>query len=77
MIEPGNVRYTTYALLLFKKEEKQIDKTYLHREAERFGLENQVKGMLEFLQMHVRPEGQPLPTWSDFADKARDYGVKA
>jgi hypothetical protein len=75
LIEPGNVRYSTYALLLLKKTEKQIDKTYLSREAKHFGLENQVKGMLELLQTHIRAEGQPLPTWGDFADKARDYGV--
>lgn len=75
LIEPGNMRYSTYALLLLKKIEKQIDKTYLIREAERLGLESQVGGMLEFLQTHIRSEGQPLPTWEDFAEKARDYGV--
>ena len=77
LIEPGNVRYSTYALLLLKKTEKQIDKTYLIREAKRLGLENQVGGMLEFLQTHKRREGQPLPTWGDFAEKACDYGMKA
>lgn len=76
LIEPGNVRYSTYTLLLIKKTEEQIDKTYLLREAQHFGLENQVKGMFEFLETHIRPEGQPLPTWNDFAEKARDYGVK-
>jgi biotin operon repressor len=75
LIEPGNVRYSTYALLLLKKEEKQIDKKYLLREAECVGLENQIEGMLEFLQTHTRSEGQSLPTWNDFAEKARDYGV--
>ncbi|MCL5949954.1 MAG: hypothetical protein M1490_05700 [Candidatus Bathyarchaeota archaeon] len=77
LIEPGNVRYSTYSLLLLKKTEKQIDKTYLIREAEHIGLETQIESMLEFLQTHIRPEGQPLPTWSDFAEKARDYGVMA
>lgn len=77
LLEQDNVRYSTYALLLLKKTEEQIDKTYLLREAEHFGLENQVKGMLEFLQTHIRSEGQPLPTWGEFVDKARDYGVTA
>jgi DNA-binding HxlR family transcriptional regulator len=75
LIEPGSVRYSTYALLLLKKTEKQTDKAYLIREAELLGLETQSEGMLEFLQTHIRPEGQPLPSWSDFAEKARDYGV--
>ena len=77
VVEPGNVRYTTYALLLLKKTEKEIDKTYLLKEAERFGLKNQVIGMLEFLETHRRPEGQPLPTWNEFITKANDYGVIA
>lgn len=75
LIEPGSVRYSTYALLLLKKTEKQIDKTYLIREAEHLGLEHQVTGMLDFLQTHMRPEGHSLPTWVDFVEKARDYGV--
>ncbi len=77
LLELDSVRYSTYALLLLKKAEKQIGKTYLLREAERLGLEKQVEGMLEFLQTHIRPEGQLLPTWGDFAEKARDYGVEA
>jgi DNA-binding transcriptional ArsR family regulator len=75
LIEPGNVRYSTYALLLLKKTEKQIDKKYLMNEAKRLGLETQIEGMLEFLQTHIRVEGQSLPTWNDFTEKARDYGV--
>ena len=77
LLEQGNVRYASYALLLLKKTEKQIDKTYLLREAEHYGLEDQVKGMLEFLQTHIRPQEQTLPSWNDFAEKARGYGVTA
>jgi len=77
LAEPGNVRYTTYALLLLKKTEKDIDKTYLLTEAERFGLKNQVLGMLEFLETHTRPEGQSLPTWNEFFLSAKDYGIMA
>jgi len=77
LIGPDSTRYTTYALLLLKKTEEQIDKTYLLKEAEHYALENQAKSMLGFLQTRIRPEGQPLPTWNDFAEKARDYRVKA
>ena len=75
LIEPGNVRYATYAVLLLKKTEKQLDRTYLKTEAKRLGLENQTENMLKFLQTHKRPEGQMLPTWDDFEEKAHDYGV--
>jgi hypothetical protein len=60
---------------LLKKLEKQIDQTYLQREAKHYGLENQVKSMLKFLQTHTRPDGQALPVWEDFAEKAHEYGV--
>lgn len=76
LIEPDNVRYSSYALLLLKKTEKQIDKTRLMKEAERLGLERQADGMLDFLQTHIRPEQQPLPNWEDFSEKANEYGVE-
>jgi Mn-dependent DtxR family transcriptional regulator len=75
LLERDNVRYSTYALLLLKKMEKQIDKTDLLRGAKHYGLEKQMKYMFEFLQTHIRPDGQPLPTWEDFAEKAHNYGV--
>jgi hypothetical protein len=76
LLEQNNVRYSTYALLLLKKMEKQIDQTYLQREAKHYGLENQVKSMLEFLQTHIRPnDEQLLPAWEDFAEKTREYGI--
>ncbi|MCW4006263.1 MAG: winged helix-turn-helix domain-containing protein [Candidatus Bathyarchaeota archaeon] len=75
LVEPGNVRYITYALLLFKKTEKQIDKTYLLQEAERLGLKTQVMGMLQFLETHEPQEGQQLPMWGEFVEKASGYGV--
>jgi hypothetical protein len=77
LIEPNSTRYTTYALLLLKKTQKEVDKTYLIKEAERFELKNQVTGTFEFLETHKRPEGQPLPTWNEFVMKSKDYGIMA
>ncbi len=75
LIEPCNVRYTTYALLLLKKTEKQIDRAYLLQEAERLGLKTQIIGMLRFLETHTRQEGRSLPSWNEFVTKANDYAV--
>lgn len=75
LLDRCSVRYATYALLLLKKTQNEIDTTFLLKEAERFGLKNQVLGMLEFLETQKRPEGQPLPTWNEFITKANDYGV--
>jgi DNA-binding HxlR family transcriptional regulator len=73
LIEPNNVRYTTYALLLLKKTEQKIDKTYLLQEAEKLGLKKKVSSMLQFLKSHGQLKDQALPTWHEFVTKARDY----
>ena len=75
LIEPNNVRYTTYALLLLKKTEQQIDKTYLLQEAETLGLKHQITDMLQFLKNHTQQKDQALPTWNEFITKANDYKV--
>lgn len=74
LIEPSGVRYTTYALLLLKKTEEKIDRTYLLKEAEKLGLNNQATSMLQFLKTHERTN-EALPTWNEFLSKARDYKV--
>jgi DNA-binding MarR family transcriptional regulator len=75
LIEPNNVRYTTYSLLLLKKNEQKIDNTYLLQEAERLGLKSRICNMLQFLKMHTQPKDHALPTWNEFITKARDYNV--
>jgi len=75
LIEPNNVRYTTYALLLLKKTEQKINKTYLLQEAERLGVKNQIASMLQFLKTQTQTKEQALPTWNEFITKARDYKV--
>jgi DNA-binding HxlR family transcriptional regulator len=75
LIEPNNARYTTYALLLLKKTEQEIDKNYLLREAEKLGLKKEVASMLQFLKSHVQLKDQALPTWQEFITKARDYNL--
>ena len=77
LIEPTNVRYTTYALMLLKKTEQQIDKTYLLQEANRFGLKNKITSMFQFLDNHIQPKDHSLPTWNEFITKAKDYMVMA
>jgi DNA-binding HxlR family transcriptional regulator len=76
LIEPANVRYTTYALLLLKKTQCQIDKTYLLQEAVRFGLTNKIINMFQFLDTHIQPNDHSLPKWNEFIEKANNYGVK-
>ena len=75
LIEPNSTRYTTYALLLLKKIENHLDTAYLLSEAQHLGISNQVDCMLQFLENHKRPNDSTLPTWNEFAEKAKDYNV--
>jgi len=75
LMEPNNVRYTTYALLLLKKVEQKIDKTYLLQEAEKLGLKNQATSMIQFLKYHAQLRDRALPTWNEFVTKAKDYNL--
>jgi DNA-binding transcriptional ArsR family regulator len=75
LIEANSVRYVIYSLLLLKKYEKRIDKEKLLEEARGFELNHQVSGMLQFLETHERQREMTLPTWEEFAEKAREYRV--
>jgi DNA-binding HxlR family transcriptional regulator len=75
LIEPKNVRYTTYALLLLKKTQGCIDRHYLQQEAQRLGLNDEIIAMLQFLESHKRLPDYALPSWDEFVIKAKDYGV--
>jgi hypothetical protein len=74
LIEPNNVRYTIYALLLLKKTERKIDMSFLLQEAEKLSLKNQIISMLQFLKTHEQTT-KNLPTWNEFMEKATDYKV--
>lgn len=75
LIEPKNVRYVTYALLLLKKTQGCIDRLYLKQEAQRLGLNDEIIAMLQFLESHKRLPDHALPAWEEFVIKAKDYGV--
>jgi hypothetical protein len=75
LIEPNNVRYVIYSLLLLKKNKEKIDTRYLQEEAKKYGLSRQIDGMLQFLETHIPQKDLALPTWKEFEAKARDYKV--
>ena len=68
------VSNVTYALILMAKIKTNPD--YLLTAAEKVGLRRQVEGMLHFLASHEPQDKTVLPNWNEFAEKARDYGVR-
>ncbi len=68
------VTNVTYALILMAKAKTNPD--YLLATAERLGLRDQVEGMLHFLGSHEPQNNTVLPNWNEFAERAKDYGVR-
>jgi len=64
---------TTYALILMTKI--SIDRKKLLWKAEEYGLRPQVQAMIDFLDGRKTSSSVSLPKWSEFAEKARDYGA--
>jgi DNA-binding MarR family transcriptional regulator len=76
LVEKGNVRYTTYSLLLLKRELKNIDRDYLLKKAVMYDLSLQINAMLEFLRTKGVRTLSGLPTWNEFMIKVKEYEVE-
>jgi predicted transcriptional regulator len=64
---------TTYALILMAKI--SVDRKKLQRKAEEYGLGSRIRAMIDFLDGRKTSSSEGLPKWSEFVEKARDYGV--
>jgi hypothetical protein len=76
LVEKGNVRYTTYSLLLLKRELKNIDRDNLMKKAVAYDLSPEVNAMLEFLKTKGVRTLSGLPTWNEFMTKVKEYEVE-
>jgi len=75
LAERDSVRNVIYCLIFLKKFEQELDRTYLLKEAENFNIRELVEQMLVFLRDKKRGLDVMLPSWSEFVEKAEEYGV--
>jgi len=75
LAERDSVRNITYCLIFLKKFEQELDKSILLTEAENFDIGGLVEQMLGFLRDRKRDADAMLPSWGEFVEKAREYGV--
>jgi hypothetical protein len=75
LAERDSVRNITYCLIFLKKFEQELDKSILLTEAENFDIGELVEQMLGFLRDRKRDADAMLPSWDEFVEKAREYGV--
>ncbi|MBN1784515.1 MAG: hypothetical protein JW815_02120 [Candidatus Bathyarchaeota archaeon] len=75
LAERDSVRNITYCLIFLKKFEQMLDESVLLTEAENFDIGGLVEQMLGFLRNRKRDADVMLPSWGEFVEKAREYGV--
>lgn len=75
LAERDSVRNITYCLIFIKKFEEELESRYLLIEAENFSIRELVEQMLHFLRQKRRRPDEMLPSWSEFVEKAEEYGV--
>ena len=77
LIERGNIRYTTYSLLLLRQQLNVINKDYLLKRAVWYDLSLQINAMLEFIETKGIRTLVGLPTWAEFESKMKEYETRA
>jgi DNA-binding transcriptional regulator YhcF (GntR family) len=68
-----DTRSQSYCLLLLS--EVDIDRDELLDVAEKYGVEDDVRSLLEYLDTDGKTRTETLPTWDEFSDLADEYGV--
>ncbi len=68
-----DTRHRSYCLLLLSHVD--VEENYLRDRAAKYGLEDEIDALLEFLETQGEIDGDRLPKWSEFQDLADDYEV--
>lgn len=68
-----DTRHRSYCLLLLRVAD--IDEGELRTRAEKYGLEETVDALLQYLETKGDTEDETLPEWSEFTDLAAEYEV--
>jgi predicted transcriptional regulator len=74
LIDPRSTRYITYLLILLAKA--GVDERSLLERAEAYGVAREARSLLGFLNTRGRVRGEHFPTWGEFSEKAKGYGVE-
>lgn len=64
-------------LLVWKKNEKRIDKDLLMGVAEKYKVGKLVDSIYDYFGSKGRQKIVEFPTWEEFKSKAEQYGLKA
>ena len=73
LIDARSTRYITYLLVLLAKN--KVDEKLLLKRAEEYDVAKEAKALINFLRNRGRRRAKHFPTWREFSEKAKTYGV--
>ena len=72
LIDDGS-RYRKYCLLLLS----HVDEEDLREQAVKYGLEDVIDALLQYLETHGEVDDDRLPEWDEFEELAADYKIES
>lgn len=73
---PLSQRVILPVLLVWKKNEKKLNKKYLYDTVEKYGIKNRIDETYKYFETKGAYKPEHFPTWKEFASKAREYGLR-
>ncbi|WP_179370626.1 hypothetical protein [Nitrosopumilus ureiphilus] len=73
---PLSQRVVLPVLLVWKKNEKKMNKKYLYNTAEKYGTKNRIDEVYKYFETKGAYKPEYFPTWKEFASKAKEYGLR-
>lgn len=62
-------------LLVWKKNDRKIDKEYLKKQSEKYGIKKYFDDIINYFETEGIKRATGFPSWIEFLDKAKEYGV--
>ncbi|QRF75670.1 hypothetical protein Thermo_01176 [Thermoplasmatales archaeon] len=75
LIDPESQTYSTYALLMAFKNEREIDLNILIDKARKYNLVDRTRNLVRYIKSNGRTREWPLPDLKDLREQADLYGV--
>jgi len=75
ILVPSTHRNILATLLVWKKNQKRVDKEYMQQEATRYGIANNVNDIIDYFESKGGKRKEGFPTWNEFVTKAKEYGL--
>jgi len=73
--DPNSTRTILSVLLLWRRNDR-MDMKYLLEEANKYGVDDVVNALIDYLNSEGRKKPEYFPTWAEYLAKAEEYGLR-